>query len=150
MKQIALLFSFIGLISPNISYSQSSNYSPLHWAASQGYVEMMKVLVDKGYDINLQDASGFTPLHYAVAAGSFDGVEYLVDRGADVYLVNNQNITPMTLAAQAGEQKIVDFLFIKMRSMRVDSLRAQAEKERVNTDLVQAAKARAEAEKLRR
>ncbi|MGL5955293.1 MAG: ankyrin repeat domain-containing protein [Brevinema sp.] len=151
MKRIILWFTVITIIAPAYTQMEESlsNYSPLHWAAAQGYVEMMKVLADKGYDINAQDANGFTPLHYAAAAGSFQGVEFLVGRGADVYLVNKKNVTPMTLAAQAGEQKIVDFLFVKMRSMRVDQLRAQAEKERINTDLVQAAKARAEAERLR-
>ncbi|MGL4676868.1 MAG: ankyrin repeat domain-containing protein [Brevinema sp.] len=152
MKHIVLWFTILGIVAPIYTQMEanSSNYSPLHWAAAQGYVEMIKVLADKGYNINAQDANGFTPLHYAAAAGSFQGVEFLVDRGADVYRVNKKNVTPMTLAAQAGEQKIVDFLFVKMRSMRVDQLRAQAEKERINTDLVQAAKARAEAERLRK
>ncbi len=150
MKQLVLLFSI--LIMSSTMYTQvstGSDHSPLHWAAAQGYVEMMKTLVDKGYDINAQDQDGFTPLHYAAASGSFQGVEFLVNNGADVYRVNKRDVTPMTLAAQAGEQKIVDYLFVKMRSMRVDQLRLEAEKERINTDLVQAAKARAEAERLR-
>ncbi len=154
VKQIILLFTFLGIIFPTANYGQSlqtvsSNYSPLHWAAAQGYVEMMRVLVDKGYNVNIQDDNGFTPLHYAAAAGTFEGVEFLVNSGSDVYIVNNRNITPMTLAAQAGEQKIVDYLFIKMRSTRVEQLKAHTEQERVSTDLAQAAKARAEAERLR-
>ena len=154
MKQIALLFTIAGLVMSTNSYGQStetvsSNYSPLHWAAAQGYIEMIRVLVDKGYNINAQDIDGFTPLHYAAASGSFQGVEFLIDKGADIYLVNSKNITPLTLAAQAGEQKIVDYLFIKMRSSRIEQLKDQSEKERVNTDLVLAAKSRAEAERLR-
>ncbi len=154
VKHIALLFTIIGLVISTSSYGQStqttsSNYSPLHWAAAQGYIEMIRVLVDKGYNINAQDIDGFTPLHYAAAAGSFQGVEYLIDKGADIYLVNSRNITPLTLAAQAGEQKIVDYLFIKMRSSRIEQLKDQSEKERINTDLVLAAKSRAEAERLR-
>ncbi|MGL4388446.1 MAG: ankyrin repeat domain-containing protein, partial [Brevinema sp.] len=104
----------------------SSNYSPVHWAAAQGYSEMLKVLVEKGYDINGQDSSGFSPLHYAAASGKFDSVELLVSKGADLYLVNKDNLTAMSLAAQAGEQKIVDFLFVKMRSTRVEELKVQA------------------------
>lgn len=152
MKNTILLLFLIGIISPTFAQEQntvSSNYSPLHWAAAQGYVEMMKVLVDKGYDINAQDINGFTPLHYAAASGNFGAVEFLINSGADVYIANNREMTPMTLAAQAGEQKIVDYLFVKMRSTRVDQLKAQAEKDRVNSDLAYAAKARAEAERLR-
>ncbi|MGL4367766.1 MAG: ankyrin repeat domain-containing protein [Brevinemataceae bacterium] len=157
MKKILLLLILFGL--PIFNYTQTyvtnasdavSTQSPLHWAAAQGYVEMIKVILDKGYDINLQDQDGFTPLHYAAAAGKYPAVEFLVKKGADVYRLNKQNMTPMALAARAGEQKIVDFLFIKMRSVRVDQLKTQEETKRVNSDLIKAAKSRAEAEKLRR
>ena len=153
MQQIVLC-AIVGFLISTSSYGQStqtmsSNYSPLHWAAAQGYIEMIRVLVDKGYDINAQDIDGFTPLHYAAATGSFSGVEYLINNGADVYVVNNKNLTPLTIAAKAGEQKIVDYLFIKMRSTRIGQLQEQTEKERVNTDLVLAAKSRSEAERLR-
>lgn len=148
-KILLLILSSFSPVFLNASTAQTNNYSPVHWAAAQGYTEMLKVLVDKGYDINVQDANGFTPLHYAAASGKIDSVEFLVNKGADLYLVNKDNLTPMSLAAQAGEQKIVDLLFIKMRSTKVEQLKAQAEQERVNTDLAKAAKARAEAEKLR-
>ncbi|MGL4561962.1 MAG: ankyrin repeat domain-containing protein [Brevinema sp.] len=148
---LVIIFVTIAPLSLQAQSNQevSSNYSPVHWAAAQGYTEMLKVLTDKGYDINGQDDSGFTPLHYAAAAGKFDSVNFLVSKGADLYLVNKDNLTPMSLAAQAGEQKIVDFLFVKMRSTRVEQIKAQVEQERVNTDLAKAAKARAEAERLR-
>ena len=131
------------------STDAAKNYTPLHWAASQGYTEMLKVLVAKGYDVNAKDESGFTPLHYAAVSGQMETVQYLVDNGADIYSVNLQNYTPLSLAAKAGQQGIVDFLFVKMRSVRIDQLKAQVEKQRVETDLAQAAKARFEAERLR-
>lgn len=150
MKKIIWMLSIL-VISGKIfgQNTDSTNYTPLHWAASQGYVEMLKVLINKGYDINKQDESGFTPLHYAAVSGQLPAVEFLVDSGADLYIVNNQNYTPMTMAARAGEQPVVDYLFIKMRSVRVDQLKAQVEKEQVESDLVKAAKARVEAEQLR-
>lgn len=155
MKKSVLLLAFAVITAglhaqvSTASTEAAKNYTPLHWAASQGYVEMIKVLVGKSYDLNAKDENGFTPLHYAAVSGQIEAVKYLTENGADIYAVNSQNFTPLTLAAKTGQQDIVDYLFIKMRSVRMEQLKAQIEKDRVETDLAQAARARYEAENLR-
>ena len=42
--------------------------SPLHDCATNGYVDVARVLLEFGADLNAQDAEGYTPLIYAVAA----------------------------------------------------------------------------------
>jgi|688.fasta_scaffold1266602_1 ankyrin repeat protein len=37
----------------------------LHWASGRGDLHVVKVLVEKGADVNLKDMSGRTPLHAA-------------------------------------------------------------------------------------
>lgn len=41
-----------------------NGYTPLHAAASYGHRELLKLLVQKGGDINVQDNEGDTPLHH--------------------------------------------------------------------------------------
>lgn len=41
-----------------------NGYTPLHAAASYGHRDLLKLLVQKGGDINVQDNEGDTPLHH--------------------------------------------------------------------------------------
>ena len=47
-------------------------------------VDVMKVLVDKGADVNAANDAGMTALHYAVQRGSDRIIEYLAGQGAQV------------------------------------------------------------------
>lgn len=41
----------------------------LHWAAYKGNLEIVDLLISKGYDINLKDEKGATPLEFAAGSG---------------------------------------------------------------------------------
>lgn len=41
-----------------------NGYTPMHAAASYGHTNLLKLLVSKGGDINIQDNEGDTPLHH--------------------------------------------------------------------------------------
>ena len=43
--------------------------TPLHSAAMEGCVEAVKILLDRGANIEVKDEIGFTALHHAAAAG---------------------------------------------------------------------------------
>jgi len=62
---------------------------------------MVKLLVERGADINIQDESGNTPLHYAAVNGKKDVVRFLLDNKADAGIVN------------VKEQKAIDYSNIK-------------------------------------
>lgn len=47
--------------------------SPLHWAASQGFHEYVKLLLKNGAKISLPDVEGKTPLHWASSSGGAAG-----------------------------------------------------------------------------
>lgn len=58
----------------------------LHLACATGAdVEMVKVLLDKGCDLDALDAQSFTPLAAAAFGGNLDVVKLLLDLGADPY-----------------------------------------------------------------
>ncbi|WP_128331072.1 ankyrin repeat domain-containing protein [Apibacter sp. HY039] len=44
----------------------------LHWAAYRGNIELIKYLIEKKSDINLEDSHGLTPLVFAANAGQTD------------------------------------------------------------------------------
>ena len=49
----------------------------------QGQLDMVKLLIKRGADVNACDANGRRPIHQAVAAGLPDLAEWLVGAGAD-------------------------------------------------------------------
>ena len=57
--------------------------TPLHRACCQGNLELVRMLLDRGAEINSENNSHDTPLCFAVGEGRLDVVSYLLDRGAD-------------------------------------------------------------------
>ena len=49
---------------PN-GYEDNLLFSPLHWAAAHSKVEIAKLLIDAGADLEAKDHEGFTPLETA-------------------------------------------------------------------------------------
>ncbi len=61
-------------------------------------VDVMKLLVEKGADVNAVNDLGMTPMHYAVQRGSDRIVEYLAGKGARFDIKNKQGRTAAELA----------------------------------------------------
>ena len=61
-------------------------------------VDVMKLLVDKGADVNSANDLGMTPAHYAVQRGVDRIIEYLAARGAKFDIKNKAGRTPADLA----------------------------------------------------
>ena len=61
--------------------------SALHWAASFGTEDMIKLLVEHGFNINAVNSDGCTPLHDAVQRKDFNIVKLFLDSGADTSVV---------------------------------------------------------------
>ncbi|MFH2138196.1 MAG: ankyrin repeat domain-containing protein [Candidatus Omnitrophota bacterium] len=58
-------------------------HSPLMFAADSGYLEIVKLLVDKGADVNLKDSSGKTALDRARKSGENEVAEFLLLQRTD-------------------------------------------------------------------
>ena len=67
----------------NINKLNGTGYSALHLAAIVNNPEIIKLLLENGAFININDLSGFTPLEVAVNEGSFDSACVLIENGAD-------------------------------------------------------------------
>lgn len=86
-------------------------WSPLHYAASgtsDAQVEIAKLLLAKGANINARSPNGTTPLMMAAGNGSAQMVQFLLESGADATLVNDQNLDAKDFAKNSGRQPLVD------------------------------------------
>ncbi len=80
----------------------------VHQAAKNDHIEMMKVMIDKGVDINItEDAPqeiGTTPLHIACIHGNTRMVKLLMDSGADDSMKTSLGETPAHFVVQMKQR----------------------------------------------
>ena len=96
-------------------------YSLLHEAVHYNSLDCVKLLVDKGADIEKMDNSGYTPLQLAIAVNSKEDklscIEYLLsnanekvkDRTVNYQTTNGRN-SALHLAAMKGHDKAIQCL----------------------------------------
>lgn len=73
----------------NVS-KRKSGITPVMLAACFTGIEMMKLLLDNGGDVNTVDKSGMSPKDYAKKLGQKKMVEYLTEKGAKFNLYPNE------------------------------------------------------------
>jgi ankyrin repeat protein len=69
--------------------------TPLTLAAREGDVEMARLLVNAGADVNLVTGDGKTALALAIFNGNYEVASFLVDSKADVNKADAQRFTPL-------------------------------------------------------
>jgi ankyrin repeat protein len=79
--------------------------TPLMHAAAVGNLATLRVLIDKGADVNARSANGATALMWAV--NDLDKVRLLVERGADVNAVSENGRSALLLAAMADQSDAI-------------------------------------------
>jgi ankyrin repeat protein len=90
--------------------------TPLHYTAG-GYnlpgpalhLEVARLLVEKGADVNAKAEGGYTPLHVASGLRNTSMVSFLLSKGADPNAVDKHG-TPLTAAVLQGHLEIVRLL----------------------------------------
>lgn len=84
-----------------------AGWTPLHYAAASGNVEILKLLLDREANIDSRAPAGTTPLMMAAQEGQGDAVRLLLARGANAYLVDQQKRTALRIAELADKRSIV-------------------------------------------
>lgn len=93
-------------------------WTALHYAASSGQVEIMKLLLEKHAFIDAQSPNGTTPLMMAAMYGSPESVRLLLDEGADASMKNQQNMSAIDFAAQGRRPDAIEMLKTVARAKR--------------------------------
>jgi ankyrin repeat protein len=84
----------------------------LHALAEKGDLEMMRLIIKHGIDVNAKDNTGWTALHLSVAGGFQRISKLLIQYGANVNAItsNQAKWHSIHLAASIGHAKLCDIL----------------------------------------
>ena len=107
-----------GQYSKNLEEEEEEGFyysTALHLAAANGHVATVKLLIEKGADLNIRQESslghtGTTPLSLAAVRGNPLCAVELLKAGAAVDLASSSGDTPLMLAAGEGREAIVALL----------------------------------------
>lgn len=84
-EMVKMLFKF----RPNIELkSKRFNCTPLICASKRNHVEIIKLLLSQGANIDNPDREGTTPLMYACMGNNYNAIKLLLERGANHYIKN--------------------------------------------------------------
>ena len=93
-----------------------TGWTPLHYAASAGHVEVIKLLLKHSAYIDAESPSKTTPLMMAAMYGNPQSVELLLEEGADASLKNDKGMTALDFADVANKQAAAKLLVRHMIS----------------------------------
>ncbi len=85
-------------------------WTPLHYAAASGNVDILGLLLDKRAIVDSFSPNKTTPLMMAARGGHLESVQLLLNAGADPTLMNDKGFTPIEMAKLFNNQTIVDAL----------------------------------------
>lgn len=98
-------------LNPDVDDRDKFGGTVLHAAIWQSDLNVVKVLVEHGFDINaIGLQTGYTPLHDAVKSENKDAFAYLLEKGADPFIKDNQNMDVMELAVEEDQVKYMAVL----------------------------------------
>jgi ankyrin repeat protein len=93
-------------------------WTPLHYAATNGQIAIMKLLLENYAFIDAPSPNETTPLMMAAMYGSTQGVELLLAEGADPLLKNQQGMTAADFAQRGQRPDAVALLNAAIRARK--------------------------------
>lgn len=108
----------------NINYRQHGTFL-IHKAVREASLDMVKLLIDRGAEIESVDAMQNTPLLIAVKSGSVEKLQFLLAQGANIEASNSDRNTPVLLTTMLGSPAMLEVLVNHGASLQVHNFLAQ-------------------------
>ena len=97
------------------SFQGKLKKSALHIACEANHVEIAKILIEMGANLELKDDTLFTPLMVAASSGYIELSRVLMESGAKVDATGYHGISPILMATKGRHKRIVeDLIFHKV------------------------------------
>jgi uncharacterized protein len=95
-----------------------TGWTPLHYAASNGQVAIINLLLENNAYIDAESPNGTTPLMMAAMYGTSAAVKLLLQEGADPKLKNQQGLTALDFARRGDRPDAVQAIATAIRGER--------------------------------
>ncbi len=118
---IAALRGHLGIATKLVKKDADVNktgWAPLHYAASNGHLEIMNLLLENHAYIDAESPNGSTPLMMAAQYGNASAVKLLLEAGADPLLKNQQGLTAIQFAQRASRNDSIELISGYVRRSR--------------------------------
>lgn len=97
--------------------------TPLHFAASRGNEEIVKILLQHSkVNVNVKDVSGKTALHMACCEGHSKVCQLLLNYGADIKAVSADKTTPLHSAILNGHSEVARMILNRGKRCSIGSI----------------------------
>ncbi|PQK13664.1 hypothetical protein BB8028_0004g05950 [Beauveria bassiana] len=94
-------------------FKVKNDQTPLLWAAARGYDVVVKLLLEKGSDIEAEDNHNRTPLWHAVEHGHDDTARLLLQNGCDIQNFSGHCTPPLIHSIMKGNEAMMRLLLEK-------------------------------------
>ncbi|RYP71044.1 hypothetical protein DL769_004757 [Monosporascus sp. CRB-8-3] len=109
----AILAFFLASAKLDTSWTDSSGQPLLSWAARNGHEAVVRLLLEKGAELESRDKNGWTPLSWAAENGHETVIRLLLEKGAGLESKDSKGLTPLLWAAKKGHEAVVRLLIEK-------------------------------------
>jgi len=82
-----------------------SGWTPLHYAATKGHLDMMRLMIEHHAYLDAESPNGTTPLMMAAHYGSAMATKLLLEEGADPRLTNKLGLSALDFANNSKNER---------------------------------------------
>lgn len=93
----------------NLNIVNEDGMTPLMEAVTRGRADLVRILINKGADVN-GNIQGFTPILVAAQEGQTEIVQILINGNADLNAKNPDGLSPLMAATRDGHLDVVKSL----------------------------------------
>lgn len=103
---------FEKLLRRGATVKKELGWTPLHYAATEAHIGLLKRIIELGADVNAQTKAGVTALDMAARKPSREAVMVLLRAGAYRDYCTDAGLSPADFARNAGDEELAKYLAI--------------------------------------